>query len=190
VTVGYAGYRWHSNGSLSLTLYRGYDADVGRWVSQDPIGFGGGPNFYSYVLNSPLALIDPLGLQCQEVARIPLGAWRRTLSDRAVGDPEIINIQVVLGPARIPGIRKGFRPQYLVTGFYQQETIRETVVSKYYLGVFQCSGDCGETSLEYELYSNDHLETTRYWRRWGRQFSIQIFEPLLSVPGECRERAY
>ena len=33
-TVGYAGYRWHPEGSLSLTLYRGYDAELGRWVSQ------------------------------------------------------------------------------------------------------------------------------------------------------------
>lgn len=29
------------------------DAKVGRFVSEDPIGFAGGINFYSYVGNSP-----------------------------------------------------------------------------------------------------------------------------------------
>lgn len=61
-SVGYAGYRWHSNGSLSLTLYRGYDADLGRWVSQDPIGSQGGSNFFAYAENNPVRFNDPLGL--------------------------------------------------------------------------------------------------------------------------------
>lgn len=34
-----------------------------RFISEDPIGFGGGANFYAYVRNNPLSLIDPLGLQ-------------------------------------------------------------------------------------------------------------------------------
>jgi RHS repeat-associated protein len=188
-SVGYTGHENHAASGLALSKYRAFDASLGRWLSEDPIGFGGGPNFYGYVLNSPLALIDPLGLQCQEVARIPLGTTYKTLSDRPVGLPEIINIQVVLGPARVPFVRGGFRPQYLVTCFFQQETIRETVVSKHYLGLFRCEGDCGQTSYEYEFYTSRHFETTRYWRRWGRQFTMDIFTPLPAVAGECRKRA-
>jgi RHS repeat-associated protein len=50
-------------------LYREYSAGEGRWISPDPAGMGAvdpsNPqtwNRYAYVLNSPLALVDPLGL--------------------------------------------------------------------------------------------------------------------------------
>ena len=41
---------------------RYYDPNVGRFISEDPIGFRGGNNFYQYVLNDPLDGIDPFGL--------------------------------------------------------------------------------------------------------------------------------
>ncbi len=42
---------------------RSYDPSLGRWLSKDPIGFGGGtPNLYNYVLSDPVNLIDPSGL--------------------------------------------------------------------------------------------------------------------------------
>lgn len=37
------------------TLYRQYNPTVGRWLSQDPIGFDAGDsNYYRYVFNSAL----------------------------------------------------------------------------------------------------------------------------------------
>jgi RHS repeat-associated protein len=41
--------------------HRYYDPRQGRYITQDPIGFEGGVNFYGYPLN-PLQGIDPLGL--------------------------------------------------------------------------------------------------------------------------------
>ena len=42
---------------------RDYDAQVGRWLAKDPIGFGGGQgNLYGYVANDPVNLVDPPGL--------------------------------------------------------------------------------------------------------------------------------
>lgn len=36
-----------------------YDASIGRWLTKDPIGFGGGDtNLYGYVLNDPINSID------------------------------------------------------------------------------------------------------------------------------------
>jgi hypothetical protein len=36
---------------------------VGRFISQDPLGFGAGINLYDYVGNDPGNAVDPLGLQ-------------------------------------------------------------------------------------------------------------------------------
>jgi RHS repeat-associated protein len=42
---------------------RYYDPAVGRFVSEDPLGFGGGDvNLFGYAQNDPVNVIDPLGL--------------------------------------------------------------------------------------------------------------------------------
>lgn len=46
-----------------LTLFRGYDPEMGRRLSTDPIGEERGLNLYGYVGGNPLSLIDPLGLE-------------------------------------------------------------------------------------------------------------------------------
>ncbi len=42
---------------------RYYDPKLGRFISEDPIGFDGGVNFYTYVSNNPASHVDPFGLQ-------------------------------------------------------------------------------------------------------------------------------
>lgn len=46
---------------LFYNRFRYYDADAGRYITQDPIGLEGGDNFYEYGWN-PLIFVDPLGL--------------------------------------------------------------------------------------------------------------------------------
>jgi len=42
---------------------RDYDPNVGRWISKDPILFGGGQsNLYVYAQNDPVNWVDPRGL--------------------------------------------------------------------------------------------------------------------------------
>ena len=57
----YAGYYEHAASGLNLTLYRAYDPVASRWLSRDPMGEGSDATLYSYVLNDPIVLIDPLG---------------------------------------------------------------------------------------------------------------------------------
>lgn len=53
-----------------LYYYRAryYDPSIGRFISEDPIGFGGGENFYRYVENNPTNSIDPTGL-CSDFSK-------------------------------------------------------------------------------------------------------------------------
>jgi RHS repeat-associated protein len=48
-----------------LYYYRAryYDPAAGRFISQDPIGFDGGVNYYAYTLNNPTDFGDPNGLK-------------------------------------------------------------------------------------------------------------------------------
>jgi RHS repeat-associated protein len=65
-TFGYTGHYVHAATSLALTLFRAYDANLGRWISEDPAGMGGGLNLYAYAGNSPGSFIDPLGLAIED----------------------------------------------------------------------------------------------------------------------------
>lgn len=68
---GYTG-REH-DGETGLLYYRArwYDPGQGRFVSEDPIGFAGGDNFYGYVGNNPLNATDPSGLQANPKIKLP-----------------------------------------------------------------------------------------------------------------------
>jgi RHS repeat-associated protein len=59
--IGFTGHYYHKASGLYLTLYRAYDANLGRWVNRDPIEEEGGINLYGYVLSNPTNLIDPVG---------------------------------------------------------------------------------------------------------------------------------
>lgn len=58
----YTGREFDSETGIYQYRARYYDTSIGRFISQDPIGFRGGANFYRYVFNSPTGLVDPWGL--------------------------------------------------------------------------------------------------------------------------------
>lgn len=58
----FQGQYFDSETGLHYNRFRYYDPDVGRFVSQDPIGLAGGPNAYQYAPN-PFDWIDPHGLK-------------------------------------------------------------------------------------------------------------------------------
>ena len=58
----FTGREWDSETGLYYYRARYYDPKAGRFISDDPIGFAGGPNLRSYVKNNPATMTDPLGL--------------------------------------------------------------------------------------------------------------------------------
>lgn len=61
---------------------RWYDAKIGRFVSEDPIGFGGGDiNYYGYVGNNAPNLNDPSG----EFPSFFRWNYHKTITERALG---------------------------------------------------------------------------------------------------------
>ncbi len=61
-TYTYTGREWDAEAGLYYYRARYYDPSLGRFISEDPIGFAGGTNFYAYVENNPLKWVDPWGL--------------------------------------------------------------------------------------------------------------------------------
>jgi RHS repeat-associated protein len=47
---------------------RFYDPEMGRWISQDPLGMIDGPNQYAYVRNNPLRYLDRFGLSSENIS--------------------------------------------------------------------------------------------------------------------------
>jgi RHS repeat-associated protein len=59
---GYAGGIYDDVTGLVRFGARDYDAEIGRWLSKEPMGFAGSLNWYVYVHNDPVNFIDPNGL--------------------------------------------------------------------------------------------------------------------------------
>ncbi len=64
---------------LILYEYRAYSSCLGRWLSRDPLGELVGANVNIFVMNSPVATIDVLGLKERDVL------WCYNWCDEAVG---------------------------------------------------------------------------------------------------------
>jgi RHS repeat-associated protein len=57
----FAGQYYDSETGLHYNYRRYYDPQAGVYLTPDPLGFGGGDNFYSYAGANPINLIDPYG---------------------------------------------------------------------------------------------------------------------------------
>ena len=73
---GYTG-KWQDETGLVYFGFRYYVPEVGRWLSEDPIGEEGGVNLYGYVGGIVTSRIDVLGLVdlSYEDPTTPLGKW-------------------------------------------------------------------------------------------------------------------
>src|SRR5882762_9234439 len=59
----YTGREFDSETGIYYYRARYFDPSSGRFLSQDPIRFGGGVNYYAYTRNNPVMFKDVLGYQ-------------------------------------------------------------------------------------------------------------------------------
>ena len=83
-----------SDPETGLYYYRAryYDPSTGRLLTEDPIRFAGGRNFYSYVLNNPVLRTDPRGLIHQ--------AWNEPPYDGRLHDDPGAGLEVLCTKGR------------------------------------------------------------------------------------------
>jgi RHS repeat-associated protein len=62
VPFGFAGGMYDADTGLTRFGARDCDAQIGRWVSKEPLRFVAGKNLYVYAWNDPIDLTDPSGL--------------------------------------------------------------------------------------------------------------------------------
>ncbi|WP_240359334.1 DUF6531 domain-containing protein [Pyxidicoccus trucidator] len=80
VAVRHCPWRWpgqyeDEETGLLYNRFRYYDAEAGRYISQDPLGLAAGPRLYGYP-EDPLSATDPLGLsKCGDAAKGALQAF-------------------------------------------------------------------------------------------------------------------
>ncbi|WP_345830371.1 RHS repeat-associated core domain-containing protein [Erwinia sp. HDF1-3R] len=80
----FQGQYYDAETGLHYNRFRYYDPDVGRFISQDPIGLAGGINLYAYAPN-PLKWIDPLGLtKCNSQFNSRKEAFRAAKRDAGI----------------------------------------------------------------------------------------------------------
>lgn len=72
----FTGREWDPETGLYYYRARYYDAKVGRFISEDPIGFDGGVNLYAYVYDNPVIFTDPTGLDAAAVCCDGKGGYR------------------------------------------------------------------------------------------------------------------
>lgn len=104
--ITYTGRWLDEDTGLHYYRARWYDADNGRFISRDPIGFMGGVNFYGYCYNNSVNYVDPLGLLGQEAVKEQLD---KHIGDRLSEDDKNVIAEFTsrqIGVLNLPGLLK------------------------------------------------------------------------------------
>jgi RHS repeat-associated protein len=181
--VGYTGYRASTPG-LWLSLYRAYEPNAGRWLSEDPIREAGGMNRFAYVLNNPINAIDPLGLFCVP-ARFPISPWFITGPvQRTYGDWTYITYNRDSGAkgSRFPG---GWAS--VLNCHFSRPMVKTTTLTQNVAVLWSCLDRCGNPYF-YTTFEIRTKTEKEYGRDSGGTYKILWagIAPVEGFAGWCR----
>jgi len=114
----YTARQFDSDTALYYYRARYYDPTTGRFLSEDPIGFNGGGNFYAYVQNRPLNYGDPSGLCPPNACSDPKYAQARQFIKANLGYAQQIASQLKTTAANLlglSGLESGWGTGFLIS---------------------------------------------------------------------------
>jgi RHS repeat-associated protein len=129
----YTGREYDRETNLYYYRARYYDAQVGRFVSKDPISFAGGDvNLYGYVQSNSINLIDPSGMEWSDIPGAISKAFQGAagaISDIAQNGPpaaqgllvfavatEAVPLAVAAAPSAACSLANGYRAGMAAAG--------------------------------------------------------------------------
>ena len=100
----FTGREWDPETGLSYYRSRYFNPELGRFLSEDPLGLGGGVNLYGYVGGSPVVFVDPSG----RVKVVPQGqtaTYRGVpwINDQGKFWPQPHTVQITYTCTKTPG---------------------------------------------------------------------------------------
>lgn len=184
----YTGRDYDPETGLRYYRARYYEPTTGRFLSEDPVGFKGGLDFYSYVLNEPTKLVDPSGLKCTQISpwmAIPAfsdGKLKPIFSVNAGDDWHVKDWGIVSIPGWVDGSAKAAALGCWCDWWADHHKVFNTYARKELEGAwFECD-PCkkreNHTRTVTNIFSNygegDLFIPTAHRREWG--FIIQTDE--------------
>ncbi len=99
IDAAFAGREWDDDADLYYNRARWYNPELGRFISEDPIGFADGPNVYRYAGNDPVNFRDPTGNFgfFSALIGIGIGLFVDFLDQEINGDGGSVGINVGIG---------------------------------------------------------------------------------------------
>jgi RHS repeat-associated protein len=82
----YTGREFDPETEIYYCRARYFDQSIGRFISEDPIRFKGGINFYGYALNNPVLFVDSFGLETGNLNNLVPGPNGETAKNTPNGD--------------------------------------------------------------------------------------------------------
>ena len=92
---GFTGREHDAITDLIFFRARWYDPNLGRFMTEDPIGMLGGLNLYEYVGNEPIGMTDRLGLQTGRDWADKADKWLDRQADKRMTESWYFNYQIL-----------------------------------------------------------------------------------------------
>ncbi len=178
----------------NLYFYRAryYDQSVGRFISEDPINFSGGINFYEYVKNQPIDNFDPFGLKCTKKLMLVTAYCDqgRTASGR-YASPGTVAVANTNAPSRGPDrqpIPYPFGCSVNVSGPLKDPVFNRTPIDPFntpdYTGTVYDTG-AGWDKKHHHVPPDQWIDIWLPSCKAARKYGLQWREVTICCPDDC-----